>query len=176
MGEVSQLSDIENPWRRILLSEQASFRGEMFHVEQGSRSSGRRTVLHEYPKRNKPYAEDMGRHARRFAFSGYLIYRPSNPNYEYTSHRTALYEALERDDAGWLTHPVFCPGGMLAMCERFTMTESRERGGFTQFEMQFVDAGEAPKAEGVAVDTRSDVTTKASAVEKTALDLMPSDI
>jgi prophage DNA circulation protein len=160
----------------VLLGEQASFRRVMFHVETGGRLSGRRTVVHEYPKRNDPYAEDMGRVARRWQFSGYLIYRPSNPLYEYVSQRKLLYEALEEDDAGMLIHPVFVPGGAQAMCERFSMTESRERGGFTQFEMQFVEAGKIVSATGSSINTAATVSNNADAADKTALDLMPTDI
>lgn len=163
---MSQISDIRNPWRDILLGEPASFRRIIFHVENGGRSSGRRIVPHEYPKRNDPYAEDMGRHARRFQISGYLIYRPSNPIYEYTSQRRFLYDALEADDAGTLVHPVFCPGGMLVACERYSMTESRERGGYTQFEMQFVEAGRAVNSLGVSVNTKSNVDIKATGLEQ----------
>ncbi len=179
---MSQISDIENPWRRLLLRQPAQFRDVIFHVEVGNRTSGRRTVVHEYPKRPDsmgPYAEDMGRHAIRFAFTGYLIYRPSNAVYEYTSQRKRLYDALEQEDAGRLIHPVFCPGGMLVMVERYTMTETRERGGYTAFEMQFVQAGSAVKAEGVKVDTTTDVKTKAdnaSNAAKTILDSIPADI
>lgn len=166
---MSQISEIRNPWRSILLSAPASFRQVIFHVEQGSRSSGRRDVLHEYPKRNEPYAEDMGRHARRFQISGYLIYRPSNPLYEYTSQRQRLYEALEEDDAGMFVHPVFTPGGMLAMVERYTMTESRERGGYTQFEILFVEAGKPVSALGVSVDTIGNVLSKADSADQAAV-------
>lgn len=166
---MSQISDVRNPWRDILLSAPASFRQIIFHVEQGGRSSGRRAVVHEYPKRNEPYAEDMGRHARRFQVSGYLIYRPSNPLYEYTSQRKRLYEALEEDDAGMFVHPVFTPGGMLAMVERYTMTESRERGGYTQFEVLFVEAGKAVSSLGVSVDTIGNVLSKANAADQAAV-------
>lgn len=166
---MSQISDIHNPWRDILLGEPASFRRVIFHVEGGGRASGRRVVPHEYPKRNDPYTEDMGRHARRFQISGYLVYRPSNPLYEYTSQRQLLYEALEEDDAGTLVHPVLAPGGMLVMCERYNMIESRERGGFTQFEMQFVEAGKAVNALGISINTKSAVDTKATAVEQSLI-------
>jgi prophage DNA circulation protein len=162
---MSQISDISNPWRDILLGQPASFRGVIFHVESGSRSSGRRGVIHEYPKRNDPYAEDMGRVARRFQFSGYLIYRPSNPVYEYTSQRKLLYEALEEDDVATLVHPVFAPGGISALCERFTMTESRERGGYTQFEMQFAEAGTQVSALGVTQNTAATVDKTATNME-----------
>ncbi len=154
-----------NPWRNMLETP-ASFAGIVFHVEQGARSSGRRTVTHEYPKRDTPYAEDMGRHARRFSFSGYLIYRPGNPVYEYTAQRVRLYNALEKSDSDTLIHPVFCPGGIKVQCERYTMTESKDRGGFTQFDMQFVEAGEATNASGFAQNTISNVLVKAAAVEQ----------
>src|SRR4029079_12965701 len=107
---MSAITNIQNPWRQILM-QQASFRGVIFHVDTQARASGRRTVVHEYPKRNDPYSEDMGRHARRINLQGYLIYNPSNPLYEYVSQRFALIRALEADDAGRLVHPVYAPGG-----------------------------------------------------------------
>jgi len=172
---MSQIANINNPWRQILLGEQASFRGVMFHVESGGRTSGRRSVVHEYPKRNDPYAEDMGRAARRWQFSGYLIYRPGNPNYEYTSQRKQLYEALENDDVAKLVHPVFAPGGMQALCERFTMTESREKGGYTQFEMQFVEAGMVTNSAGTGPNTKAKVEQSATDAENIGKDLIPED-
>lgn len=170
---MSQISDIRNPWRAILLAKPASWRGLVFNVETDGVSSGRRTVVHEYPKRNDPYAEDMGRHARRFQFTGYLIYRPSNPVYVYTQQRKKLYDALEQDDAGFLVHPVLYPSGILAVCERFTMTESRERGGYTTFEMAFVEAGKAVSSQGVAQNTANNVTTQASAAEQLLAGTIP---
>lgn len=163
---MSQISEFSNPWRDILLSAQASFRGVMFHLENAAVSSGRRTVVHEYPKRDKPYSEDMGRAARRLQFSGYLVYRPSNPLYVYTEQRVLLYEALEKDDSGYLIHPVYCPGsGLLVMCERFSLIEGRERGGYTQFEMQFVEAGQPVSSLGVGSNVKSAIDQQAKAVE-----------
>src|SRR5215471_14992652 len=65
-------------WRQRL--RLASFKGAPFYVEQQGRSSGRRTVLHQYPKRDLPYAEDMGREALRYQITGYLIQAPTNPS------------------------------------------------------------------------------------------------
>jgi prophage DNA circulation protein len=159
-----------NPWRNMLL-QQASFRGVIFHVETGARSSGRRAVVHEYPKRNDPNGEDMGRQARRFQIQGYLIYNPSSPLYEYTSQRTALYNALEADDTGRLIHPVFAPGGMSVLCERYSMMENRTRGGFTEFEMQFVEAGSAGNSAQI-VNTVSQVASQASNVDASTTNMM----
>lgn len=179
---MGQISDIKNPWRDLLLSEQASFRGVTFHIESGSRSSGRRTVVHEYPKRNLPYSEDMGKHARRFSFSGYLVYRPmrdgepsgSSVRYNYVQQRVRLIQALEKDDAGRLVHPVFAApenGGMMVVVERYSMTEVRERGGYTQFEMTFVEAG-SPGNLITSTDTAGKVSSTANAADDAAVKLI----
>ena len=39
----------------------ASFRGVAFEVGSHSESGGRRVELHEYPLRDAPYAEDLGK-------------------------------------------------------------------------------------------------------------------
>jgi prophage DNA circulation protein len=160
---MSQISDFHNPWRDMLI-QQASFRGIIFHVETGTKMGGRRTVVHEYPKRNDPYSEDMGMQAQRFSFQGYLIYRPDNAVYNYVRQRVALYSALEQDGPGLLKHPVFCPRGLDVMCERFSMIENRTRGGFTEFEMQFVDLGTAGNSQQV-VNTVMQVTSQANATD-----------
>ncbi len=181
---MSVIADMPNSWRGILLSEPASFRGVEFHVEAGTRTSGRRTVVHEYPKRwddvngGLPYSEDMGRHARRFTFTGYLVYRPRiyRDVDDYVTQRKRLYEALEKEDAGRLVHPVFAPGGMLAICERYSMSETRERGGYTAFEMSFVEAGKAVSALGNAVNTNANVKSQAQIAIDSVSQLIPADL
>ena len=179
---MSQISDFRNPWRNLLLSQPASFRSIIFHVESGARASGRRSVSFEYPKRNLGYVEDMGRHVRRFQFNGYLVYIPLSNNtpensirYDYVAQRTRLYEALEADGPGNLVHPVFCRNGMKVMCERFVMTESRDRGGFTSFDMSFVEAGEPTNSAGVE-NLVSTVLSNSSNVNQAALDLLAGKI
>src|SRR5215831_4453292 len=79
-GRVGISADPRNvAWRRRL--QRASFKGVHFYVEQQGRSSGRRTVVFEYPKRNMPFTEDMGRHAMRYQMTGYLIQAPSPGQY-----------------------------------------------------------------------------------------------
>jgi prophage DNA circulation protein len=130
------------PWREGL--GPASFRGAFFHVEAGGKASGRRVALHEYPKRNLPYAEDMGRRAKRFRISGYLI----GPNF--TRPRDLLVSALEADGPGLLVLPKI--SALQVVCEGYTLTEVRERGGFCTVEMQFVEAG-VPGFTILGVDT-----------------------
>src|SRR4051812_26581932 len=93
-----EIGDIKNPWRDKWL--QAQFRGARFFVENGVMAGGRRTALHEYPKRNVPYAEDMGKAANKFVVQGYLI----GPNY--LNDKDALIDALEKDGPGMLRLPL----------------------------------------------------------------------
>ena len=55
---MGSIRDIHNVWRDNLVP--ASFRGAVFHVESSSRASGRRTVLHQYPKRNSTLCRGHG--------------------------------------------------------------------------------------------------------------------
>jgi len=55
------------------------------------------------------------------------------------------------------------------------MTESRERGGFTQSEMQFVEAGKAISTTATPVNSQAMVNITADAADATALTLMPAD-
>ncbi len=51
----------------------ASFRGVPFQVEGDEATLGRRVQTHEYPNRDQPYTEDLGRATRRFQISAYLV-------------------------------------------------------------------------------------------------------
>jgi prophage DNA circulation protein len=123
-------------WRASL--RPATFREVMFHVEQGGVASGRRVALHEFPKRNVPFAEDMGRRARRFSIQGYIIVSPSVP--DYIPQRDDLLEALEMDGPGPLVHPTL--GEFDVMVEQYGYVESRLKGGFGQFDMVFIERGQ----------------------------------
>jgi prophage DNA circulation protein len=120
------------PWRMRLMP--ASYAGVVFHVEHQGRSGGRRVVLHEYPKRDTPYAEDMGRAATRYQMTGYLI----GPSYHIG--KKALMTALDGSSGAPLIDP-YLAEPKICICERYSVTESRERGGYCAFEMGFVEVG-----------------------------------
>ena len=64
LSEIIQIAQESNKsWPQML--NQASFRGVPFAVYGGDARFGRRLALHEYPGRDKPYIEDMGRSTRR---------------------------------------------------------------------------------------------------------------
>jgi prophage DNA circulation protein len=146
------------PWRSKL--QPASFRGATFHVETDGISSGRRIALHEYPKRNTPYAEDMGKLAQRHTVEGYMIMSPSK--LDFTGDRDALIKALEADGPATLIHPSM--GTMQVMAGPYTVNETREKGGMCTFHMTFIEAGSAGSSG--SGDTQSGVNSAASALEQ----------
>lgn len=111
----------------------ASFRGVPFHVEESDRSGGRRLVTHKFPFRNDPFVEDVGRDAREFKITGYVI------GDDYLTQRDALLAALEDDNAGpgTLVHPYY--GIKRAMCGPMSVRESRVEGGMATFTMAFTE-------------------------------------
>lgn len=51
----------------------ASYDGVSFEVSSADVSFGRRTVTHEYPQRDTPYTEDLGRSKRTFTLNGFIV-------------------------------------------------------------------------------------------------------
>ncbi len=150
-------------WRDRL--RPASFRGASFHVEAGGPSGGRRVAGHEFPKRDTPYAEDMGRRGRRITIAAYVI------GSDYASERDALIAAMEQEGPGLLVHPTL--GERLYQPDTYSCNKSRERGEFAEFELTFVEAGSRAGATSAAtasvVQSRADASGNAasSAVDKT---------
>ena len=85
-----------------VLSEQlqpASFRGVPFEVEASGITVGRRTVVHEYPQRDRPYVEDMGRATRNITLQCFVV------GSDYLEQAQALMHELEEPGPGTLIHP-----------------------------------------------------------------------
>lgn len=77
----------------------ASFRGVPFEVTSGSLKGGRRTVVHEYPQRDKPYVEDLGRATRQITIEAFVV------GDNYIERGTALLAEIEKPGSGTLIHP-----------------------------------------------------------------------
>jgi prophage DNA circulation protein len=185
---MSTIKDASPRQWRLRLRE-ASFRGVAFHVEQQGRASGRRIVLHQYPKRDLPWAEDMGRHALRYQIVGYVLQAPILPRegrtrwggsfINYDEQRDALCAVLDAQEPGVLSDPYnprltlagYDSGNpLLFACERYTMSETRERGGYAQFEMSFVEAGIPGNRLESGMNTVVQVAQAADAATKAAKD------
>lgn len=74
-------------WRDQL--RDGSFRGVPFKIQASRALVGRRGQVHEYPLRDKPYAEDLGRRARAFNVECFVL------GADYMAQRDALIAALE---------------------------------------------------------------------------------
>lgn len=120
-------------WREEL--QPAEFRGALFFVDGHEAALGRRVQVHEYPQRDKPYAEDLGRKSRKFTVEAFVL------GAGYMGNRDTLLRAVERAGAGQLIHPYF--GSMQAACVGCTVRESSAEGGVARFTLEFVEAGEA---------------------------------
>ena len=79
----------------------ASFRGVSFGVISASSKFGRRNAVHEYPFRDTPWVEDLGRQARRFSVTGFIV------GDDVIERRDAMIAACESSDTGssTLVHP-----------------------------------------------------------------------
>lgn len=51
----------------------ASYEGIQFEVDSATLSFGRRTVTHEFPQRDAPYVEDLGKATRQFSIQGFIV-------------------------------------------------------------------------------------------------------
>ncbi len=130
-------------WRDELRS--ASFRGVPFHVEGGTLTFGRRLAVHEYPQREKPYVEDLGKKARQYQLEAFVI------GSDYMSKRDALIAALETPGAGQLIHPYY-GSVVVTVTGDITVSETTDRGGMARISTTFIEAGEL-NAPDVMTDT-----------------------
>lgn len=124
----------DNPPLWLQNFRQASFRGVEFLIDNVDSQFGRRVVTHEYPQRDIPYSEDMGRKARRFNVTGYLV------GGSYSLARDNLIAACEESGSGELIHPY--QGILQVVCEGITIRERRQDGGYCELSLTFVEDGE----------------------------------
>lgn len=132
----------------------ASFRGVPFKVEARSGSGGRRVQTHEYPLRDKPFVEDLGRKARQFSVSAYLI------GDDYDLARVDLITALEQFGPGLYVDP--WGAEHTVSVESYSYDDSRDRRRQGDVQITFIEAGEQrfPSSE---IDTAADTDAKATA-------------
>ncbi len=139
---MSSIRDIRSPWRDALLP--ASYKGAEFHVEAMSEDSGRRLVVHEFPKKERPYTEDMGKRTISYTVRGYVITYVRDTNYplyqlDYRIARDRLRDVLDAGGPGRLQLPSIA--STIVACDRYRMSEEQRLGGYATFDMLFVEQG-----------------------------------
>lgn len=120
-------------WRYRL--HPASFRGVPFKVSDDEATYGRRTTTFEYPLRDIPFTDDMGRKARKYGISAYVI------GGDYLAQRDRLLTALEQGGPGTLIHPFY--GSLTVHVDgEIRVRHSRDNGGMCEISLQFVESGQ----------------------------------
>lgn len=120
-------------WRAQL--QAASFRGVPFSVDGHEGQLGRRGQVHEFPQRDQPYVEDLGRRARTLTVEAYVL------GANYMAARNRLIQAIELKGPGVLVHPYL--GELRVSVVDCKLRETVAEGGMARFTLQFVEAGEA---------------------------------
>jgi prophage DNA circulation protein len=145
---------------RTVQAPGASFRGVPFHTVDADLGIGRRSVVHEFPQRDEPFVEDLGRKARTFTVEGYVI------GDNYLAERDALWAALEKEGPGELIHPRW---GVLwvAVQDQARIKESPREGGLARFTITFIEAG-SNVLPNTLTDTTKQVDTACKALDDAA--------
>lgn len=136
-------------WRERF--RQARFRNAIFYVDTADSDFGRRLVVHEFPQEDRPVTQDLGRAARRFTISGYVL------GDNYLNSRDILRDACEQDGPGELVHPYY--GSLSVSCESIKFRDARRETRMTRFTARFVEYNILLPSPIIAIDTVGSVLT-----------------
>ena len=109
-------------WRR------AQFGGAHFWTESTQAQTGRRLVIHEFPHKNTPYVEDMGRSANHFTVTAYVA------SDDALGEARALFSACGRRGAQTLQLP---DERLRAHCESCERAWNKDKQGYIAFSLTF---------------------------------------
>lgn len=129
---------------------EASFRNVKFYINAHEHGGGRRLATHEFPQRDEPYTQDLGRRVRRFSLTAYVL------GVNYFPQRNALLTECEKGGRGLLVHPYL--GSRLVQLENFRLRETTLEGRIARFTLDFVESGEYKFPEPI-VDAEDSITT-----------------
>lgn len=140
-------------WRDDL--RPGSFRGVPFHTASGEMETGRRVALHQYPGRDLPWPEDLGRRSRTHEIELYVL------GDDCAARRDALLAACEEPGPGRLVHHWL--GEMDVSVTACRLLESTREGRIARFRLTLVEAGDNRQPQGRG-DTGAGVGSAADAL------------
>ncbi|CAM3376828.1 hydroxyacid dehydrogenase [Pseudomonas floridensis] len=114
-------------WRDSLLP--ASFRGIGFFIEKATVPTGRKGQLHEFPQRDEPYFESLGKQSQIHTLTAFIV------GSDCFEQRDRLLQALEQEGAGELVHPWL--GRMQVQVGNCTLTHNLTEGGMVRLDLIF---------------------------------------
>jgi len=135
----------------------AAFKGVPFIIRTSETTIGRRLVPHEFPLKDIPFTEDMGRRLRVFTVQGRLL------GANYLTERDNLLFVCEEEGVGELIHPFF--GLIQARCETIKFSDDVTITRKVDFSAVFLETGELtfpiekPDTQG-AVERQVDVNLR----------------
>lgn len=143
--------------------QQGSFRGVPFGVLTGELRVGRRVAVHEYPFRDTPWVEDLGRATRKISFVAFLI--TDSQVYgggEVIAQREALIAACETKGPGTLIHPTLGRLTVSVPDDGLTVTERWDEGRYFEVGFTFIESGERvfPSAATATADNSATAATQ----------------
>lgn len=118
---------MDQTWRDQMLP--ASFRGISFLIPQASVPVGMKVQLHEFPQRDEPYAEQMGKQAQVHRLVCWII---GDDCFE---RRDKFMEAVQTPGAGELVHPWL--GRMQVKAGEAELMHDFKQGGMAAFAVTF---------------------------------------
>jgi prophage DNA circulation protein len=144
---------------------QASFNGLPFGVREENGKFGRRWARHEYPFRDDPWMEDIGRRTREHKIVGFLL--ENDQVYlggPVVQQKLDMIAALETPGLGQLIHPTLGTRTVAATAEFIARWEE---GLVFEVHFDFVESG-LQQFPGVATSTLDAVTAAAAAADSAA--------
>lgn len=139
MAEVTFIKDRE--WyKRFKRSEflgshnNAMFKGVPFIFVDDSFGSGKRIVQHEFPQRDVPYSENLGKRIRKISIQGKLL------GDDYLTQKDNLLFVCEEDGPGELVHPYY--GVLNVECSTIEITNQKTVTRICEFQAVFFETGE----------------------------------
>jgi len=123
----------ERPWNQEI--NIASFRGVIFEISSATVQFGRRGPIHEFPFKDIPQAEDVGRKARVISIAAFV------DGDDYILRRNALIKVIEEvSTPGTLVLPTL---GSIRVkpTDNCSVTYNNQLGGMEVFTLKFVEAG-----------------------------------
>ncbi|MDR3438948.1 DNA circularization N-terminal domain-containing protein [Telmatospirillum sp.] len=146
---------------------QASFRGVPFGVQTETTQGGRRQAIHEYPYRDTPWPEDMGKAARHNQVVGFLLENDAiYGGGDVLVQRDQMLAACEASGPGTLVHPTL--GTLTVSLLEFAITQKWDAGRYFELSLSFVEAG-GRIYPSVAVSTGQAVLTAATSCDTVSL-------
>jgi prophage DNA circulation protein len=113
---------------------EGSFRGVKFYIDTSQRTLGRRAVLHEFPNRDTPFTEDLGRLADVFEVEGHVV------GDDYFKEKKRLEKVFNKEGPGELIHPYW--GARQVQVGVVTISESNREGAIATFKATFYEKGD----------------------------------